>query len=109
MHFYAGTHKQWLRNRTDSAISKGLPVFISECAAMDASGNGGLDFEEWQKYVTWMDERKLSWVTWSVSDKDETCSVLNKSASSDGNWKKENLKITGIKTRDYLRKYALKK
>jgi len=30
MHFYAGTHKQWLRDRTDAAIRSGLPVFISE-------------------------------------------------------------------------------
>ena len=33
MHFYAGTHKQWLRDRTDEAIKNGLPIFISECFA----------------------------------------------------------------------------
>jgi len=27
MHFYAGTHTQWLRDRTDSAMQKGLPIF----------------------------------------------------------------------------------
>jgi len=30
VHFYATTHKQWLRDRTDEAIKKGLPIFISE-------------------------------------------------------------------------------
>ena len=34
VHFYANTHGQWLRDRTDYALSKGLPVFISECAGM---------------------------------------------------------------------------
>jgi endoglucanase len=34
MHFYAGTHKQWLRDCTDEAIAKGLPIFIHECAGM---------------------------------------------------------------------------
>jgi endoglucanase len=43
MHFYAGTHKKWLRDRTDDAIKKGLPVFISECAGMEATGDGPLD------------------------------------------------------------------
>jgi endoglucanase len=40
MHFYAGTHKKWLRDRTDEAIAKGLPIFVSECAGMEASGDG---------------------------------------------------------------------
>ena len=104
MHFYAGTHKQWLRDRTDAAIAKGLPIFISESAGMEASGDAKIDDEEWNKYIRWMEDKKLSWITWSVSDKDETCSVLNKSASSDGNWKDIDLKESGLKTREYLRK-----
>lgn len=103
VHFYAGTHKQWLRDRTDSAIAKGMPVFISESAGMDASGDGVLDLKEWKKYITWMSLKKLSWVTWSVSDKDESCSMLQKSASSDGKWKLTDLKQSGILTRNYLR------
>jgi endoglucanase len=106
VHFYAGTHKQWLRNRTDSAMQAGLPIFISECAGMEATGDGPIDYEEWQKYIDWMDKRNLSWVTWSVSDKDESCSVLNTSASSGGRWNDRDMKISGIKTREYLRKYA---
>jgi len=103
MHFYAGTHKQWLRDRTDAAIAKGLPIFISESAGMEATGDGKLDYEEWNKYITWMEERKLSWITWSVSDKNESCSVLNTSASSDGNWTEKDLKESGLKTREFLR------
>lgn len=109
MHFYAGTHKQWLRDRTDEAITKGLPIFVSESAGMDATGDGSLDEAEWDKYVEWMANRKLSWVTWSVSDKNETCSVLNPSAASTGNWKDKDLKTSGIKTRAYLRAKAPKK
>jgi len=108
VHFYAATHKQELRSRTDSAIQKGLPVFISECAGMEATGNGPLNYEEWQKWIDWMEVRGLSWITWSVSDKDETCSVLQKTASSDGNWKETDLKESGLKTREYLRKFNSK-
>lgn len=104
VHFYAATHKQELRDRTDAAIKKGLPVFISECAGMEATGDGPLDVEEWQKWIDWMENRGISWVTWSVSDKDETCSVLQKSAASTGGWKESDLKESGKKTRDYLRK-----
>ena len=105
MHFYAGTHKQWLRNRTDSAMQKGLPIFVSESAGMEASGDGPIDDVEWKKFIDWMDERGLSWITWSVSDKNESCSVLNTSASSNGEWKDADLKESGLKTRAYLRAY----
>ncbi|TCN51481.1 glycoside hydrolase family 5 protein [Flavobacterium circumlabens] len=105
MHFYAATHGKDLRDKTDAAISKGLPVFISESAGMEATGDGPLNLKAWQEYIDWMEAKKLSWVTWSVSDKDETCSVLKKSAKSEGKWKTEDLKESGIKAREYLRKY----
>jgi endoglucanase len=105
MHFYAGTHKKWLRDRTDEAIAKGLPVFISECAGMEATGDGPLDVAEWKAFVDWMDARGLSWVAWSVSDKKETCSILNPSAASNGKWKEADVKEWGILTRNYLQGY----
>ncbi|RUT69119.1 glycoside hydrolase family 5 protein [Flavobacterium cupreum] len=105
MHFYAATHGKELRDRTDAAINKGLPVFISESAGMEATGDGPLNLKSWQEYIDWMEARKLSWITWSVSDKDETCSILKKSAKSEGKWKMEDLKESGSKAREYLRKY----
>ena len=105
MHFYAATHKQWLRERCDYALQKSLPLFISESAGMEASGNGPLNIDEWNKWIDWAEQKKISWITWSVADKDETCSVLLPSASSDGKWKDSDLKESGIKTRELLRKY----
>ncbi|MBL7741562.1 MAG: glycoside hydrolase family 5 protein [Chitinophagaceae bacterium] len=105
VHFYAATHKQWLRDRTDEAIKKGLPVFISECAGMEATGDGPINDEEWKAWIDWMEAGAISWITWSVSDKNETCSVLKKSAASYGNWKENDLKESGIKARNFLRKY----
>ncbi|MGC4129103.1 MAG: cellulase family glycosylhydrolase [Bergeyella sp.] len=105
MHFYAGTHRAELRERVDNALSEGIPVFVSESAGMEATGDGKFDYEEWFKYFDWMNKRHLSWITWSVSDKKETCSMLFPSASSKGKWKISDLSESGIKTRDYLRQY----
>ncbi|WP_207431208.1 glycoside hydrolase family 5 protein [Sabulibacter ruber] len=105
LHFYAATHKQELRNRGDYALNKGLPLFISESAGMEATGDGPLNEAEWQKWIDWAEKNKISWVTWSVSDKNETCSVLLPTASSTGNWKDSDLKPSGIKSRDLIRKY----
>lgn len=105
MHFYVATHGKELRDRTDAAIKSGLPVFVSESAGMEASGDGPLDYKAWEDYIDWMESKKISWITWSISDKDETCSMLKKSVSSEGKWKDEDLKESGIKVREYLRKY----
>jgi endoglucanase len=108
MHFYAGTHKKWLRDRTDEAIAKGLPVFVSECAGMEASGDGPIDLAESKNYFDWMDAKGLSWAVWSVSDKNESCSVLKPSAASNGNWKEEDIKEWGKMAMEYLGKYKEK-
>ena len=105
LHFYAATHKQQLRDRGDYALSKGLPLFISESAGMEATGDGPINEVEWNKWIDWCEKNKISWITWSVSDKDETCSVLQKSANSDGQWKIAHLKESGIKARELLLKY----
>ncbi len=105
MHFYAGNQKQWLRDRTEEAINKGLPIFVSECAGMEASGDGPIDQDEWDRFVNWMNDKGISWIAWSVSDKAETCSVLNPSAASNGQWKEQDLKDWGKITKDFLRKY----
>ena len=106
VHFYAATHKQFLRDRCDYALTKGIPIFISESAGMEASGDGPINKEEWITWIEWCEKNKISWITWSVSDKDETCSVLRKTASAGGNWKAEDLKESGARAREMLRKYA---
>lgn len=104
-HFYAATHKQYLRDRCDYALKKGLPIFISESAGMEASGDGPLNMPEWQAWIDWAESHKVSWITWSVSDKDETCSVLKTTANPNGGWAASDLKESGVKSRELLRKY----
>ena len=92
MHFYAATHGKYLRDRTDAAMSKGIPVFVSECAGMECTGDGPIDEKAWNEYLQWMQDRKLSWCAWSVSDKVETCSMLIPGAKATGYWTEEELK-----------------
>jgi endoglucanase len=108
LHFYAATHGQYLFDRGDYALEKGIPLFVSECAGMAANGNGPIDYQAWNKWLDWMDGNQISWVCWSIADKDETCSMLNESAGSEGNWKESDLKESGIKTRELLRSGSLK-
>lgn len=106
LHFYAATHKQELRDRAGYALRKGIPIFISESAGMEATGDGPLNEEEWTKWIDWCEKNRLSWITWSVSDKDETCSVLRPSASDGGPWEDKDLKESGLKARAMIKRYA---
>ena len=103
VHFYAATHGQWLRDRSDAALEAGLPIFLSECAACEASGDGAMDEAEWQAWTEWADARGISMMVWSVSDKDETCSMFTPEAASEGPWGDEVIKPWGRIVRDWVK------
>jgi endoglucanase len=108
VHFYAATHKKSLRDRCDYALNKGIPIFISESAGMEASGDGPINNDEWRRWIDWAESKQISWITWSVSDKNETCSVLLPAAASTGGWKKNEMKESGIKSRELIKSFASK-
>ena len=103
LHFYASTHRQELRDRADYALKKGLPLFVSECAGMEATGDGPIDIGEWGRWLEWMKKHSISWAAWSIADKDETCSMIQKYGSSKGDWKDSDLKEWGTIIRDELK------
>lgn len=103
LHFYAATHKDFLRNRAEAARKAGLPIFVSECAGMEASGDGPIDQASWTAWLDWMETNQISWIAWSVSDKDEACSMLQPDASATGNWTDAQLKPWGQVVRETLR------
>lgn len=103
LHFYAATHSQFLRDRGDYALGKGLPVFVSECAGMEASGDGPVDHQEWNAWLEWMTRNQINWVAWSISDKYETCSMIQSTDSPASGWAESDLKEWGITVRNILR------
>lgn len=102
LHFYAGTHKEWLRQKGDYAISKGLALFVTECGGMNADGQGPIDVESTEAWIEWMDENDISYAFWSISDKEETCSMLLPSAPSEGPWADTDLRPWGRFVKEQL-------
>jgi endoglucanase len=113
LHFYAATHKQELRDKGNYALSKGLPIFVSECAGMEATGDGPVNMTEWNAWLKWMADRNLSWAAWSLSSKTETCSMIvaddqpGDTPAPLSNWKESDLKEWGKIVRAELRSYGL--
>lgn len=105
LHFYAATHKQELRDRAEAAWEKGIPIFVSECAGMECTGDDPLDIPEWTRWVEWLESKKISWVNWSISDKNETCSMILPRANKNGGWDESLIKPAGRQSRKFIRQY----
>jgi endoglucanase len=103
LHYYAATHTDYLRDKAKYALSKGLPIFISESAAMVHTGDGVLDMDSWEEWLKIADEHNLSWIAWSISDKHETCSMLREGTPADATtWTEANIKPWGLLVKYYL-------
>ena len=95
-HFYAATHGDSYRQKVQSAIQKGLPVFVSEFGISESSGNGRIDKNEANKWIQFLKKNKISYVCWSLCNKNESCSLLKSSCSRTGNFKKSDLSQAGL-------------
>ncbi len=84
LHFYAGTHKDFLRTKAEAAMAKGLALFVTEWGTCDASGNGNLNLVESQKWMDFMNKHRLSWCNFSFNDKAETASALQPGTTMTG-------------------------
>ncbi len=103
-HFYAATHAG-LRSNVENCVAQGLPVFVSEFGTCDASGGGANDFNETQKWLSYLDKQGISYCNWSICNKDETCSVLRPGTSANGNWSESDLTENGKWMRNWLKKH----
>lgn len=93
LHYYAGTHKDWNRDKAEKAIAAGLPLIVSECGSMDHTGDGPIDYESWKAWMDFADKHNISVLMWDIADKNETCSMIEATASDNGmEWKEEDLK-----------------
>jgi len=105
VHFYAATHSNTLRERTEDAVRQGVPVFISESGATEASGDGRIDAESEGEWIAMCERLGISWVCWSISDKNESCSMLLPRATATGPWRDDVVKEYGRLVKQLLTKY----
>ncbi len=76
LHFYAATHKQWLRDKAQTAINNGLALFVTEFSICDASGNGALDINEANMWLDFLNNNGISFVGWNLSNKGESSALF---------------------------------
>ncbi len=102
-HFYAATHTDNIRNKVQTALDSGLPVFISEFSICDASGNGAIDYGQADKWFELINSNNMSYAGWNISNKDETSSLIKPSCTKTSGWTENELSETGIWLRKTIR------
>ncbi len=101
LHFYAGTHGQWLRDKARTALNNGIALFVTEWGTVDASGDGAVNHTETDAWVAFMRQNKIHHANWALNDKNEGASALPVGASNTGGW--TALTPSGNKVRDIVR------
>lgn len=107
LHFYAGTHKQSLRDKAVKAMNLGLPIFVTEWGTCDASGDGKVDAASTAEWMAFMRQWGLSHCNWDVCTKRETASIILPSASIHGDWKNSDLTESGRLARKWIRDWSM--
>ncbi len=95
LHFYANTHGQSYRDKAQSAIRAGLPILVSEFSICSADGNGGINTNEGNQWISFLDKNGIGYVAWSLCNKAETASLIKSSCSKTSGWTWNDLSQTG--------------
>lgn len=104
LHFYADTHRDYLRDRMKKVIDSGLPVIVSEFGICDASGNGGNNYDEGNKWIEAMDDYNVSYFIWNLSNKAETSALISSGCSKLSGFEDSELSDSGRWYKEVLSK-----
>ena len=107
LHFYAGTHKQRLRDKAVEAMNLGAALFVTEWGTGTADGAGKIDVESTRSWMKFMQQWQLSHCNWGIYDKAETVAIVLPSASSQGGWKDADLSPSGRFARELIRNWPV--
>jgi endoglucanase len=105
LHFYAGSHGPELRAKAETAVKKGLALFVTECGTSQASGGGGVYEDKFLEWLSFLKKYHISWVNWSMTNKGEDSGILvmNADREGKGHWTENELSQSGKFVRKILR------
>ncbi|MBQ4819519.1 cellulase family glycosylhydrolase [Aquimarina sp. MMG016] len=105
LHFYSGTHTQFLRNKAQTALNNGVAIFATEWGAVNANGDGSADVAETEKWMQFFKDNGISHVNWAVSDKSEGSSIVQPGQGING-LKNNQLTSTGTFIKDIIENWS---
>ncbi|WP_288413178.1 glycoside hydrolase family 5 protein [uncultured Sphingomonas sp.] len=103
LHFYAATHKGELRAKAETAMRRGVALFVTEYGTTAANGDAPIDAKETQTWWDWCAKNGISYLNWSVANKDEASAILKPTTQGLSGWSEADLTESGRLVRGHLR------
>ncbi len=101
-HFYAATHDiNQMKSKVQTALNAGLAVFVSEWGSSDV-GTSRSNYDVAKQWMDFMNQKGLSWINWSLGNKDEASSILKATAPLYGPWDENDLTEAGRWIKPYF-------
>lgn len=95
IHFYAATHQDYYMNKVKKAISNKLPVICTEFSGCEANGNGNINKSSLYKWLNYLKSNGIGYCCWSLSNKNESASLLKSNCLKKYGYKKADLSKMG--------------
>lgn len=102
LHFYTGTHREWLRDKAIRAMNAGVPLFATEWGLSEANGTGEINLVESGLWLDFLEQYNLSWCNWSIMNKDESSAAILPTTTTLSGWNSNQLSESGNMIRAYL-------
>lgn len=101
-HYYAGLSDcQFAREEIEKGLNNGIPVFVSEWG-LDSDETTQSEKEDTSRFLEDLEKNKISWINWSLSNKDEGYSLIQPDNNNLHSWKRKDLSDSGKFVLDYL-------
>lgn len=107
LHFYAGTHKQDLRDKAQYAIDKGFAIMVTEWGTVDANGAGKVDKEESNRWQAFMLKNHLSQANWSVTNKNESSAIFKPKMEKKTDLTDDDLTESGLFVKNIIKNWPI--
>lgn len=88
LHFYCAeaSHTQYLPAKVDYAVSRGLPILVSEFGLSAANGDGQINTAQAEAWMNKLDSYKIGYFCWSLSNKSESSALISASCGKTSGW-----------------------
>ncbi len=106
-HFYAGTYPLQLTERLSASL-KTIPIFCTEWGPTTSTDVCGAAFlDRTTPWMDFLDKKKISWCSYSLSDIRETTSLFRPDTKPSGEWDDSAFTPYGKYVRDRIRLHRL--
>ena len=85
-----------------------MPLIVTECGATEGHGDGELYKENFNEWISLLEDNNVSWIVWQLSEKDESSSLIIKKEVQDRldflyeKYTEDELKKKKYRINDYL-------